>query len=289
MSEQDTPTKTVSVVIPTFNGLHLLQKHLPSVIAALRQDDELIIVDDCSLDGTQASLIATYALQESDKQNLWVGKVGGDNSPTFKLISPEENQRFAGACNLGVQVASNDLVFLLNNDVSPKKNVLEFLIPYFEDFDCFAVGCKEYEHNEDGEVSGRNILWFERGRFMHAKARTMVSGETAWVSGGSGLFDRNKWVLLGGFDKRFYPAYWEDIDLSFRARKRGWKVLFEEKAVVFHKHESTNSDVFGQRRIDKMSLKNGTVFVLKHASFSEYLKYLLWKPYWFVKLLHLLF
>lgn len=289
MSEPDRQSKSVSVVIPTFNGLGLLQKHLPAVIEILRENDELIIVDDCSTDGTQASLIATYSLVESDKKNLWIGKIAGSGSATLKVISPEENQRFAGACNLGVQVASNDLIFLLNNDVSPKKNVLDYLVPHFEDSDCFAVGCKEYEQDEEGEVSGRNILWFERGRFLHAKARSMVSGDTAWVSGGSGLFDRSKWVLLGGFDKRFYPAYWEDIDLSFRARKRGWKVLFEEKAVVFHKHESTNNSVFGQRRIDKMSLKNGTVFVLKHASFSEYLQYLLWKPYWFIKLLHLWF
>lgn len=288
MIDSKASAKTVSVIIPTYNGLHLLKKHLESVITILRENDEIIIVDDCSTDGTQDYLVKRFDLELVNK-NLWVGTVGALTSPVLKMIVPEENLRFAGACNLGALVASKDVLFLLNNDVSPKKDVLDFLIPHFDSVDCFAVGCKEYEQDEHGTVSGRNILWFERGRFMHAKARTMESGETAWVSGGSGVFDRAKWVLLGGFDKRFYPAYWEDIDLSFRARKKGWKVLFEERAIVFHKHESTNSAVFGQKKIDKMSLSNGTIFILKHASFAQYLQYLIWKPYWFVKLFHLWF
>ncbi|NCS98004.1 MAG: glycosyltransferase family 2 protein [Candidatus Pacebacteria bacterium] len=289
MTELELPTKTVSIVIPTYNGKHLLQKHLPAVIACMRPTDELIIVNDCSADQTLEYLSNEYALSESDEKNVLTGTVGKSNSPVMKVISTEENVRFAGACNLGVLLASKDVIFLLNNDVSPKSNVLDFLLPYFDDAECFAVGCKEFEQNEDGEVSGRNNLWFERGRFIHSKARQMTSGETAWVSGGSGLFDKDKWILLGGFDKRFYPAYWEDIDLSFRARKKGWKVLFEEQAVVFHKHESTNLDVFGQTRIDTMSLKNGTKFLLKHVTFHQYLLYLLWKPYWFFKLSHLWF
>lgn len=281
--------KTVSIVIPTYNGRHLLEKHLPAVISCMRSGDELIIVNDCSTDDTITYLSREFSLTENESEGVLEGKTSGTEKHAVKVVTPEENLRFAGACNLGVTLASGDLIFLLNNDVSPKKNVLEYLVPYFDDSACFAVGCKEYEQNEDGEVSGRNLLWFERGRFIHSKARRMESGETAWVSGGSGLFDRDKWVLLGGFDRRFYPAYWEDIDLSFRARKKGWKVLFDEDAVVFHKHESTNTDVFGQSRIDKMSLKNGTAFIIKHATLSQYLQYLLWKPYWMLKFLHLWF
>lgn len=280
---------TVSIVIPTYNGKHLLEKHLPAVISTMRDGDELIIVNDCSSDSTVEYLSRKFQLQDSGSEGVLVGKSSTSNSHPVKVVTPKENLRFAGACNLGVTAATNQLIFLLNNDVSPKKDVLLHLVPYFSDSSCFAVGCKEYEQDETGEVSGRNVLWFERGRFIHSKARKMESGETAWVSGGSGLFDRDKWILLGGFDKRFYPAYWEDIDLSFRARKKDWKVLFEEKAVVFHKHESTNNDVFGQSRIDKMSLKNGTAFILKHATLSQYLQYLIWKPYWMIKFLHLWF
>lgn len=280
--------KRVSVLIPTYNGRHLLEQHLPAVIDCLREADEIVIVDDCGTDTTRDYLTKKFALIPSSAEKMWEGKVKGKHIKVT-LVQTQRNLRFAGACNVGAQIAGNELIFLLNNDVSPEKDVLQYLIPYFDEPDCFAVGCKEYEQDRSGEVSGRNLLWFERGRFMHSKARSMTSGKTAWVSGGSGLFDREKWVLLGGFDTRFYPAYWEDIDLSFRAQNKGWKVLFEEKAVVFHKHESTHVDVFGQKRIDRMSLKNGTAFIVKHATGKQYLQYLLWKPYWFVRLFKMMY
>ena len=274
----------VSVVIPTYNGLNLLKKHLPAVIDSLRDADEVIIVDDCSTDLSFGYLKEKYQLKQDQNTHFFTGYISPDEKIALTIVSTPKNMRFAGAVNLGVQVATGDYIFLLNNDVSPKKDVLEHLLPHFDDSKCFAVGCKEYEQDETGEVSGKNILWFDRGRFMHARAPKMTTGETAWVSGGSGLYDREKWLLLSGFDNRFYPAYWEDIDLSFRARKRGWQVLFEEKAIVFHKHESTHQNVFGAKKIRTISLKNGAAFTAKHASLSQYLQYLLWKPYWFIKL-----
>ena len=282
-------THPVSALIPTYNGKKLLQKHLPAVLACLRPGDEVVIVDDCSSDDTLEYLQTTYGLKETEHATIWRGNSVSTKQVAMVLVKTPKNGRFAAACNLGIQVASHRYVFLLNNDVSPQEDALEYLLPHFSDAQCFAVGCLEYEQDLHGETSGKNKLWFERGRFIHAKADTMSSGETAWVSGGSGLFDREKWILLGGLDKRFFPAYWEDIDLSYRARTRGWKVLFEKKAVVFHKHESTNTSVFGLRAIAKMSFRNGTQFTLKHATLRQYIQHFLWKPYWFLRAFWLIF
>ena len=111
--------------------------------------------------------------------------------------------RFAAAANMGVLYSKNDLILLLNNDVKPSKKVRSELVEHFTDPLVFGVGCLEYERNKDGEKSGKNKLWFERGLFMHSKADDMFSGKTAWVSGGSGMFDKEKWMFLNGFDKRF--------------------------------------------------------------------------------------
>jgi GT2 family glycosyltransferase len=178
-----------------------------------------------------------------------------------------------------VRSAQHDLIFLINSDVAPRKNTLRHLTPYFIDKSVFAVGPLEVEH---GKKSGKNKLWFERGMFIHSKADNFKSGSTAWVSGGSGLFDKHKWLAIGGFDKLFYPAYWEDIDLSFQARKKGWQVLFEAKAIVDHNHETTNATVFGQRKMEKMSWRNANKFVWKNGDFWQKLAHLLWKPYWWV-------
>ena len=165
----------------------------------------------------------------------------------------------------------------------PDKKCFEFLKPHFDDEEVFAVGCLEYENSEMGQRSGKNVLFFDRGLFQHNRANNFERGQTAWASGGSALFDKKKWLKLNGFDQAFYPAYWEDIDLSFRARKKGWKILFEPEAVVYHKHESTHQTVFGQQKMDDMSWKNAFVFTWKNGTRVQRLQYILWSSYWWYK------
>lgn len=277
-------TRPVSAVIPTYSGRKLLQKYLPAVFAGLRSGDELVIVEDTGPDDTVPWLIKQFKLAPAKAPFAGIDLYRGDYNSGQKKISValvynQQNQRFGETANRGVKVAKHDLIFLINSDVAPRKTVLNFLLPYFEDEAVFGVGPLEIEH---GKKSGKNKLWFERGMFIHSKAEDLKSGETAWVSGGSGLFDRKKWLKIGGFDKLYYPAYWEDIDLSWQARKHGWKVFFEAKAVVDHNHETTNSTVFGQRRMEQMSWRNANKFVWKNGDFWQKLSHLLWTPYWWI-------
>ncbi len=295
--------KQVSAVIPTYNGLNLLKKNLPKVIQALNPNDELLVVDDASSDETVKWLTTefklwpdkTHALRENCQ--LFRGNLVS-RQLTVTLVVNQENQRFAASVNLGVKLAENDLIFLLNNDVSPQEDCLDYLLPHFYNDTSqvtksddeqtqppvFGVGCLEIEPNQGHVFGGKNVLEFKRGMFTHARALEFSSGPTAWVSGGSGLFDQTKWLKLGGFDLSFYPAYWEDIDLSFRARKKGWQVLFEKQAVVIHNHESTNQTAFGQQKINQISWRNAVKFTKKHASFWQKLLFYLWRPYWWVKM-----
>jgi len=292
--------KKVSTVIPNYNGRSLLKKFLPFVFKTLKNNDELIIVDDNSTDESLKYLINTYKLKLSKinklpnkvsknyfpnkkdieyklyKNNVKVGK----NNINMMVVALAENVRFAGASNTGVLFANNECILLLNSDVKPTKNLRDELVQHFNDPLVFGVGCLEYERDEKGDVSGKNKLWFEKGMFMHSKADDMFSGSTAWVSGGSGMFDKEKWLYLEGFDQLFYPAYWEDVDLSFRARQNGWKVLFDQNAVVYHVHESTNTDVFGQQKMMEMSWNNSIKFVEKNANLFQLFLYNLFKPYW---------
>lgn len=296
--------KSVSAIIPNYNGKSLLQRFLPSVLNCLKSGDELIIVDDNSSDESVKYLVRNFKLLLTKKavpptvvskqyypqpgtfkHKLYTKKIMvGKNTITIYLVALEKNMRFAAAANIGVLFANMDYIFLLNSDVKPTKTVRNALLQYFVDPLVFAVGCLEYEKDTSGSVSGKNILWFQRGMFMHSKANDMHSGSTAWVSGGSGMFDKQKWVVLNGFDQAYFPAYWEDVDLSFRARRNGWKVLFEASAVVFHIHESTNTDVFGRQKILDMSWNNAITFVKKNATVLQLIKHYLWKPYWKYKM-----
>lgn len=253
----------ISVIIPTYNGLAFLKKNLPAVVKELQLSDELLIIDDAGSDDS-LEWCHTYLAKHNVKQ--------------FQLIRNEVNLRFAASCNKAVKMATRPLVLLLNNDVSPHRDCFNNLVSHFDDQKLFAVGCKEIESKLQ-VVGGKNMLWFERGLFVHSRATNFTSGPTAWVSGGSGLFDRQKWLELGGFDLSFYPAYWEDVDLSFRAQQKGWITLFDENAMVDHNHESTNITVFGASSLEVLSFQHSLTFLWKHANTRQRLLFWCWLPY----------
>ena len=286
MKQSNQQRPAISVVIPSYNGASLLKKHLDSVLKILQAGDELIVVDDASPDHQQT---LKYLKERFD---LKLNKKLKSRAKTYQanwsklniiLALNKENLRFGGAVNLGFKLASQQLVFLINNDVEPSLDVLDFLIPHFADQRTFAVTCLEQTGQDPSALAGKNKLWFKQGIFQHSKADNLSFGPTAWAGGGSSLIDRDKFLKLGGFDARYKPAYWEDVDLSFQAKKHGWQVLFEPQAKVTHYHETTNQTVFGQKQIDKMSWLNAKKFTKKNANFWQKIAYYLWRPYWLIK------
>lgn len=280
----------ISVIIPTFNGQHLLKVFLPSVTQTMNSGDELIIADDASTDKTSKWLINRFQLKKKKQTStyqVWLGQWQvSSKSGSFKLIIASENVRFAKNSNQAVQQATGQYIFLVNNDVQLDSQVILNFQKEIRNLDhktLFAVGCLEYEGSDrSARKGGKNRLWFEKGLFTHARDNNFATGSTAWASGGSAFFSRKKWLQLDGFDEQFAPAYWEDIDLSFRAKKHGWKVWFSEDCVVFHQHESTHTDVFGVEQMSQFSWKNADYFTRKHADLWQRLAYYLWRPYWLI-------
>jgi len=262
-------TTNISVVIPTFNGQKLLAKHLPAVAAVLDAGDEIIIVDDASTDTTVEWVQQQIPKYEKMKIDL-------------HIVIHAENKRFAAAVNSGVEASQHPHIFLLNNDVSPlSTDIKKTLLAWFSDPEFFAVGCAEVEEDSaTAVVHGRGTGGWMRGLFMHWYDANQNSNQTLWTAGGSMLFDRAKFQELGGMDTLFYPAYEEDRDLSYRALKHGWKIAFEPKARVLHQHETTNSSVFGLRKMQIVSWKNQYLFVWKNCTdASMLLQHILWLPY----------
>jgi len=250
----------VSIVIPNYNGQKLLAKNLPLVINAVGKDEEIIVVDDASTDESVSLMHKEF--------------------PRVKVIQHEINKRFGVSCNTGIKAASGDIIILLNSDVVPQKGFIQPLTKHFKDTAVFSVGCKEIEIIHGIEIiSGRTEGKFDRGMLVHWHPDDQESQDTLWTFGGSMAVDRKKFMQLGGFDKLYSPAYWEDIDLCFRAKQKGWKVLFEKNAKVYHEHETTNLTVFGKRRIEIMSYRNQLIFIWKNIRGIQLIKHLLWLPY----------
>lgn len=249
----------VSIVIPNWNGVYLMKKHLKNVIKAA-SGAEIIVADDMSTDGSVEYL--------------------HKNFPAVHVVERKTREGFAANVDAGVASAKGDIVVLLNTDVEPEPGFLTALIRHFEDPEVFAVGCLEKSH-EQGEtvLRGRGLAHWEKGYFVHTRGG--IDGrDTAWVSGGSGAFRRSMWGRLGGLDTIYNPFYWEDIDLSYRARKAGWKTLFEPDSVVHHWHEEGKiKREFTPPDITRISYRNQFIFIWKNVTDPQVLiTHALWTP-----------
>ncbi|QQS38652.1 glycosyltransferase family 2 protein [Candidatus Woesebacteria bacterium] len=237
----------VSIVIPNYNGEELLLENIPHVLSAFGDSGnriiEVIVVDDCSTD-----------------KSIEVLK---NNFPDVKLVKHKTNRRFSAACNTGARMAKGELICLLNTDVKPAKNFLHRVIPHFKDNLLFAVSLNEKGYSWASGNFCKGFVEHEGGK------KSSHAHHTFWVNGGSGVFVRDVWMKLKGMDEELYPPfYWEDIDLSYRAAKRGYKLLWEPHAMVLHEHESTNK-VFKTSYRQRIQERNQLLFIWRNITSSR--------------------
>lgn len=243
--------RAASVVIPSWNGRHLLERNLSSVVEALADDaeNEIIVVDNGSSDGTAEFLRREF--------------------PGVRVIEPGRNLGFAGGANAGVRAARNDVIVLLNNDMRVAKDFLAPLLEGFRDERVFAVSCQIFfsDPSRRREETGLTEGWWEHGslRVRHRVDEAVREPFPCFYGGGgSCAFDRAKFLELAGFDELYAPFYLEDADLGYRAWKRGWKVLYEPRSVVWHEHRGTIGRHFSASRIERVLKRNRLLFAWKN-------------------------
>lgn len=235
----------VSIVIPYWNGAEKIKKHLPKVLefAHANNIQEIIASDDASTDETVKLL----------KQDF----------PEVIIVEREKNEGFASNVNSGFSKVSGDYIFLLNSDASPEKDALKYALPHFDNPKVFSVGCN---------VGG---LWaigrFENGYFWHNQAQKpdgeLKAHQTLWASGGSGIFRKAIWDELKGLDELFNPFYVEDVDLGYRATKRGYINIWEPKSRVDHyKEKGVIESNFSKNRINNIAERNMLIFIWKNIT-----------------------
>jgi GT2 family glycosyltransferase len=251
---------SVSIVIPTWNARHLLEAMFPSLLAsAYRYEEktgspwEIIVVDDGSADDTI----------------YWVECIP---EKRVKIVTRRRNGGFAEACNVGFQSSHHDVVILLNNDVVVDHGFIEPLVRHFEKEPVFAVTCKALGRDQSTFCNGGKLGEFRRGfwrafrnyDFMpeaDSQGQALISFS---VCGGFCAFDRKKLLRLGGFELMMSPFYWEDVELSYRAWKRGWEVLYEPQSIVYHDASTTIGSVYRRGKISRVNTRNRFIFIWKN-------------------------
>lgn len=286
MHERSTATKVttdVSIVIPSWNGLEFLKRFLPSVIAAADHYQkacdaatEIVIIDDGSVDNSVDWLLGqgfadcTEVFKRTEPNRSAAIPAIGSSGPALLLIRNEMNQGFGPACNRGFEYSKHSLVFLLNNDVEVDLNAIEPLVENFVDESVFAVHCRVFDLESGQECGSGKIGGFSSGFIRvhrsYVNVRQFASDRpkepaqkrcdySIFATGGSAMFDRDKFLRIGAFDSLLAPIYWEDVDTSYRAWKRGYFIFYEPRSVVHHRVSSTMRKV-NQRRLTRLKQRN---------------------------------
>ena len=229
-----TEAPLVSIVIPVFNNLKYTLECLITIFNCTKGlDYEVIIVDDGSTDST------------------------GDVLPAIKglvYIKNPKNLGFVRTCNEGAKRARGKFTLFLNNDVQVTEGWLKELVGTF------------YRHSEVGAVGPKVV--YPNGRLQEAGVRIdrdcschligvpddpdlpryNYEKEVEYISGVCLLLETEKLRELGGFDESLAPAYCEDVDLCFRLRDRGLRIIYTPKSVIIH-HLSATSDQMGSYKM----------------------------------------
>jgi GT2 family glycosyltransferase len=210
---------SLTVLIPTYNGLHHLQSCLPSVRRHMPLHTQVLVVDDGSTDGT-----ADWAQQ---------------NFPEVELLSLPANGGFCQAVNAGLEHARGDVVELLNNDTEVCTGWAEAALRHFADPTVGSVAPLVLRRDEPDRIDSCGQEYHLCGWAIACGYRQrlqplhLVRRDVFGPSASSGFYRRAALEKTGGLLPE-YEAYLEDTDLAFRLRWAGYRCVYEPDARVYH-------------------------------------------------------
>ena len=224
--------QTPFVVVPNWNGKDELKECLDS-LSKQSVEVHTILIDNGSTDGSIDFLDKNYPGVEVIRNITNKGYAGGVN-PVFKK-----------AIESGI-----NYVLPFNNDAIADKDWVKNLVGYMDSHTHVGIATSKIL-NADGkklDSSGDYYtnwgLPYPRGRGESDIDKYDKSTEIFGASGGASIYRVSMLKEIGLFDEDFF-AYYEDVDLSFRAQLAGWKVAYVPEAVVYHKIGGTSSKIKG--------------------------------------------
>lgn len=215
----------VAVILVNFNGKDVLTKCVDSLICKAGEDIEILVVDNCSQDGSM-----------DDIENCY---------PHIHTIYMEENMGWGAGCNVGMQVSFENgarYALLLNTDTEIEKGMLPELLRYCDD-NMITIP-RIYKDKEDKE----NSLWYSGGEIDFETAcvnQTLfkydllhessdLPRKVEFATGCCMMISKECWEKAGGFDEGYF-LYYEDVDYCMHLKEQGIEILYVPNAALWHK------------------------------------------------------
>lgn len=244
----------VAVIILNFKVKDETIKCVESVLKSSYKNIDIIVVDNDSEDGS-AQVI--------------------NNFPQVDFIQTGKNLGYTGGNNIGINRAlakAADYIFILNPDATIQKDTIENLVKVAQNSEAgifgprILFGDRKTIWYAGGIIDLNNVLGIHRGLDEKDKKQYETIEETGFVSGAAMFVKTGVFKQIGLFDERYF-LYLEDMELCFRARKAGIRIMYVPKAVVYH--ENAKSTGLGSPLQDYYITRNRLLFAFKYLSWQK--------------------
>ena len=241
----------IAVVVAVFNGALTIRKCLDSIFGQLRLPDQVIVIDDGSEDDTLNIVRNEY--------------------PHALLIVNDRNEGVSAARNRGIRAVSADWIATVDSDAYLDK---DFILC----FERHLTEAKEHSLKNGGDKTGIVVpkIFFPGGRRVYSIGHRLTylrrfyearEGANVFGACSAAAFYNRRMLeeLREGadyFDSRFFIMA-EDVDIAWRARKKGWRVALDPACVAFHPGNFSGDSV-GKKTF--YSIRNRFIMIMKNES-----------------------
>ena len=213
----------VSIIVVNYNGMSYIETCLRSILRQSFRDFEIIVVDNCSSDGSLDYLRQAF--------------------PDLKLVANEQNRGYSGGINSGLAHAAGEYLAPLNVDTEVEPDWLAAMVEFMD------------ANPEAGAATPKSLLYRDRTRIgvqgldIHITGLGFVRGlnqpdtgppaepfQVAGVSGCSYIIRRNIVEQMGGLNEDNF-MYYDDVDLSWMVNLMGYRIYCVPQSVVYHEYE----------------------------------------------------
>ena len=238
-----------SLLILNYNGLRLLEGCFSTLGPATRdgRDHDVYLIDNGSTDDS---------VSYTERCFPWVRNVRAPRNA------------FLFTYNDIVPTLDTEAILLLNNDILVEPDFLPPLLEHLNEPDVFAVNTRVLTGDRVTSQGSRTSGGFHRGLWWYNQLPDIDCTSTCFFAlGGQAAFSRSKYLELGGFDELFWPLYHEDIDLSYRAWRRGWRILYEPRSVLYHLGGQTSGTAYKKKQLKAIVDQN--TFLLQWKNIDD--------------------